>query len=258
MRPHLAAGLTVVNSWPRRLWYRYIPQGCQSQAWFFGWRGPATGVLLSPFSGGCTLFLTAATVCITRIRVKSFLLCHIGPQILFLRSAAQHQSGPVRHNICGPMWHNKKDFTLDLYSFFWTNKRKQRRWQDTRKMNKSGGKKQTFLQQKVWSHKKEIKSTIDICVVLELLILAVFCTLFLIHYSKWSLFFFAISSAFQWNGESLPQSIGENLQWWCWRSWNLQHLLWNCLRNHLQNLRSWTRRACLSNGNHDQMWRCQM
>ena len=50
-------------------------------------------------------------------RVKSFLLCHIGPQILFLRSAAQHQSGPVRHNICGPMWHNKKDFTLTLIPF---------------------------------------------------------------------------------------------------------------------------------------------
>ena len=60
-----------------------------------------------------------------RVRVKSFLLCHIGPhilchigpQILFLRSAAQHQSGPVRHNICGPMWHNKKDFTLDEQKF---------------------------------------------------------------------------------------------------------------------------------------------
>ena len=47
-----------------------------------------------------------------RVGVKSFLLCHIGPHILCRTGPLWCCAAERRNNICGPMWHNKKDFTL--------------------------------------------------------------------------------------------------------------------------------------------------
>ena len=50
-----------------------------------------------------------------RVRVKSFLLCHIGPHILCRTGPLWCCAAERRNNICGPMWHNKKDFTLAIF-----------------------------------------------------------------------------------------------------------------------------------------------
>ena len=58
----------------------------------------------------CTQFLFKELLKLTR--VKSFFLCPIGPHILCRTGPLWCCAAERRNNICGPMWHNKKDFTL--------------------------------------------------------------------------------------------------------------------------------------------------